>query len=662
MRRPGSKLGWLFVLGGVFAFLLALLFVPAEAIVFAVVLGVLRLHPDRLVARAVLLAWSLPVALLRWVAPFHGPMWWQWLDGWQALTGDLTDSTAAALTGLTVGPWLAAGCFLLSQWRRERSPYRGADDLEARRRCEERRRRWTVQTAHRLAHTDGRAWVRRLAGLAVVPAGDTLGPILGRWQRGDLGRGELRGWRTGRQWDRLPRIVQRLVDRHGSRLRLPLGVPGQVRHVTVLGSTGSGKSESILGLAEWAVRRGWAVVYLSAKQPNGNADSVAPRLTAITAELGLSTRILAPSAAPFDPLRGSDKELIDRLISAQVWGDEYWRLVATAALTSTVEVRRSLHLPISALSDLTDTMTMLPQMAQRTRDRAVIDRVAAIDQKALIGATTRFRSLAANLGGWVGPARSGGFSFEDADVVVAELPTAREPEAAASLLRVLLHDFAAYSRDGGRRRHRGGQPRPVLFITEEAGAVAGDPVVGRGFLELVERGRSAAVLSVVSAQDLLGLGDVRVQSALLSNSTVLSFAQGPAAEEVAAMAGTRSAELGSISWNGYGVGSGGHTSRQRVTKFSSQTLRELGTGELLVAHRGRYALAAAGLTAAAYRVHQEEPPARPALDRGQTAAAPPLSPPVTESAAPAVTGGQPSPAAPAFASPAAWEPLSGGRG
>lgn len=34
--------------------------------------------------------------------------------------------------------------------------------------------------------------------------------------------------------------------------------------------------------------------------------------------------------------------------------------------------------------------------------------------------------------------------------------------------------------------------------------MAGDPAVGRGFLELVERGRSAAVLNLMSVQDLLG--------------------------------------------------------------------------------------------------------------------------------------------------------------
>lgn len=645
MRRPGSKLGWLLVAGGVVLYVLAVLLVPAEAIVGGLVFGLLRAHPDRLLARAGLLLWALPVALLRWVSPFHGPRWWMWLDGWQWLLDGGQGTAAAVLTGCTVGPFVAAGLWLVSQHRRERSPYRGTDDLEARRRCEERRRRWVVQTAHRLHHTDPRPWVRRVAGWAVVPAGDHLGPVVGRWQRGDLGRGELRLWRTGRGC--LPRVLQRLADRYGSRLRLPLGA-GQVRHVVVLGSTGSGKTETILGLAEWALRAGWQVVYMSAKEAAAR-DTVAPRLTSAAADLMLTARTLS-SAAPFDPLRGTDKEIIDRLISAQVWGDEYWRHVATAALTSAVEVRRALNLPIKALSDLTDTMAVLPKLAERTRDRAIVDRVGAIDPKALLGATTRFRSLAGNVAGWVGPATAGGWAFEDGDLLLAELPTARQPEAAAALLRVMLHDFAAYSRDPGRRSAVGARPRPVLFITEEAGAVADDPVVGRGFLELVERGRSADVTSVVSAQDLPGLGGPRVQSGLLSNGTLLSFAQGPCADEVAAMAGTRSAEQGSIAFNGWGVGSGGHTTRQRLLKFPPQTLRELGVGEVLVAHRGRYGLAVAGMAASGYH----SPAA--ALVPGQAAAGSDLA----DDTLPAlsVTAGA---AGLTFAPPGEWAPLDGPR-
>lgn len=278
LRRPVGAVGCAVV--AVVAVVVVVCFAVAPNVTAAalVVWWVLRAKvPDRLLALAVLVAWT-PAAWSLWaVSPTWGPLWWRVVVGWPVGMDLAEDVTAWLLTGGSWGPWIAAGLWLLTQRRREHNPYSGRDETEARQRQEERRRLWTVQTAHRLvAISDSRA-VRRVARLFTIPPGDPAGPYLGRVQRGDLAG----AWRAGpTATERLPGplrwIVTRLV---GRRLRLPVG---EVHHAAVLGATGTGKSELIHNVAEWALRAGWRVFYLSAKEP-APADSVAPRLASVAA-------------------------------------------------------------------------------------------------------------------------------------------------------------------------------------------------------------------------------------------------------------------------------------------------------------------------------------------------------------------------------------------
>lgn len=435
-----------------------------------------------------------------------------------------------------------------------------------------------------------------MAGWFTVPPGDAAGPYLGRVQRGDLGGVETAPWRAGpKVAERLPGPLRWAVARAvGRRLRLPVTV---VHHAAVLGATGTGKSESIYGCAEWALRHGWRVIYASAKEP-APADSVAPRLASVAAAWGLTTHTLSPDDPP-DLLRGTPREVVDRLIAAENWGDPYWANVAAEAVAVALAARDRLGLPLRDLGDLADTLARLKDHAKRDPDLGA--RAAAIPDEALRGAATRYRTLAEHLNGWT---RSDGWDFGSADLIVAELPTARRPEAAGAILRMIMKSLVAWLRDPTRRT----DTRPVLVV-EEVGGWAADPNVARDLRELVERARSASAFCVLSAQDPGGFGDPAIASTILTNAAVITFRQGPAAEVLAGLAGTRSAELGSIGYGPAGIGNGGFTQRQRIGKVDPQLVRSLGRGELLVTYGGRFALVAAGLAASAYRQPTEASPA-----------------------------------------------------
>jgi hypothetical protein len=439
-----------------------------------------------------------------------------------------------------------------------------------------------THAAQRIRHT-GRGPAAVLARPLSTGLGDAAGPVLGRLQRGDLPR----PWRA-----------------HG-RVRLPMNHPNN-RHLLILGATGLGKTETALALAEWAARNGRQVIYLTCKEPPSPGKSAAPRLAAIAADQGVRFRMLAPNVSPYDPMRGGPDQVRDRLIRIEEWGDRYWAAVANTLVAVALELNAEQGRTIDALPDLVYSLVRdrLAALAKRSADARVAELVDAFNYHDLGGALMRYASMAIHLRGWIGPAKAGGWSFEDADVACIELPTVSRPEAGTALMRLILRDFGAYLVDPHRRQHDpDGRPVPVLMVIEEAGAVAGDKVIGREFVNQVERNRDAGAYSVLTAQDPTGFGGGHTWSALSTNAAVLTYRQSEQAETVAKLAGTeRTTEAGAdYDTDGTFIHQG-VARRQHTFKVNPQTLRQLGLGEFVVITAGRYAKVAATLPALSYRL------------------------------------------------------------
>lgn len=496
---------------------------------------------------------------------------------------------------LLAGAGLAAGTVFGSlrwaavQAHRETDLYHGPKAKAERMKAEERRRRLVLHKAQRARHASRSPVVRAAARPWSVAAGDQLGPYLGIYQRGDLG---------GPRWTVHHRPEDRPWRAAGGVVRLPVG-SSDVRHVVVLGASGLGKTETTLTLCEWAIRQGWQVCYLSAKEPPSPADAAAPRLVALAESLGKTSRVLAESTAPFDPMRGTRDEVRDKFVRIEEWGDRYWQHCANMLVALVLEMSAASGVDVRSLPELVYSLTRSRLRDLSANDPQVRELAEALEDRAIAGAMTRYGSLAIHLAGWVGG--RGGWSWEDADVCVAELPTGRKPEAAAAMLRLLVRDFNGYLFDPQRRQMRpDGSRRPVLFVVEEAGQVSNDPVIGTEFVSLVERGRSAGAVAVVTAQDPGGLGDERISDALLTNGVTVSYRQNVGAEALAKLAGVRWHNEASATYDADGMGVAGSTRRQETFKFSPQYLRELGAGEAVLIARGRFVAFAAAMGAAGY--------------------------------------------------------------
>jgi hypothetical protein len=558
---------------------------PAAAVVAVVIYLVLRRRwPDRLIAAGMLVLALAASALVAMLVDYPAA-WWRvglHLAHLSRTPIGAGDWVTLAGTSTAVGPALGALVWMLSQLRRERSPFSGADERERRRCCEERRRLVVTHAAQRVRHTGSRP-VAVLAGPWSTPLGDGEGPLLGRFQRGDL----RRPWRT-----------------HG-RVRLPMAHPDN-RHLLILGATGLGKTETALSVAEWAAQRGWQVVYLTCKEPPSARKSVAPRLAAVAAAHGLSFRTLAAGSSPYDPMRGDLAEVRDRLIRIEEWGDRYWAAVANTLVAVALELNAEAGRAIDALPDLVYSLVRgrLVSMAKKSADPRVAELIDAFNYSDLGGALMRYASMAIHLRGWIGPAASGGWSFEDVDLACIELPTVSRPEAATALMRLVLRDFGSYLVDPRRRQHTAeDKPRPVLMVIEEAGAVSGDPVIGREFVNQVERNRDAGAYSVLTAQDPTGFGGGHTWSALSTNAVIATYRQSEQAEAVATLAGTERVTEGGADYDQDGSYTHqGVARRQHAFKVNPQTLRMLGLGELVVISAGRYAKVAATLSGLAYQL------------------------------------------------------------
>lgn len=569
---------WATVIAAV-AGVVTLVFFPAVIVAAGLTYLALRTQwPDRLLALVAVGVGLVMTVVLFWATDYLS-RWGNIVSG----EGTAADWTVLLLWGVLIGPAIGAVTWRFMQKRREKSPYSGEDEREARLQQEERRRRFITHTAQAVHSMTSNKYLKHVTRPMSVPLGDQMGPFVGRYQRGDLAG----PWRAGKA---------------GGIVRVPLA-GGEARHVVVLGATGLGKTETTLGMCEWAAREGWQVVYLSCKEPPNPEQSAAPRLAALADGLGSTFHSLIPVYGPFDPMRGSTDDIRDRLVKIEEWGDRYWAHCANLLVGLALDLNAADGKPIGSLPDLVYSLLKSRFAEVSMRDDRVSELIEALEDRALSGALMRYASMALHLREWVAPPQAGGWSFEDADVICAELPTGTRPEAAGALLRLMTRDFGAYMVGKRRQKLANGKPRPVLFVVEEAGAVAGDPVIGKSFVDLVERARSAGVHSVLTAQDTQGLGDERASRAILTNAAVVTYQQTVAAEEVAKLVGTRRTDEGGALYNAAGrVTKEGSTRRQHAMKMSPQMLRELGAGEFVVSARGKFALVAATMTKLGYAI------------------------------------------------------------
>lgn len=395
-----------------------------------------------------------------------------------------------------------------------------------------------------------------------------------------------------------------------------IGFPAEAlnQHVVVLGSTGSGKTETMLRLAHGAKKvYGYQVAYIDAKGDE-RADTPARFVAAMQAAGAQRIRVFP--ATYYNGWRGSARDLYNRLMAiidyseSRYYGDVAADVVRLA-LNSPAGVPRSSQelLALMTFKGLMAAYKGTPQIAT----------VASLDKKLLNQVAMRYRVFF----GAVEKQLDGSLGYEDADALYVQIKGFTLRDEAPRLGRFLVLDFAHYLATRKPRNLR------TLLLIDEVNALR----VRDEMSILFEQARSFGAGVAISSQSYAGLGEKAYAERILgaANSFILHRCNDP--EEVAKRAG-RTAVVRS----NWGVQMGIATGHGRMQvyddwKVHPDIVRQQRDGEAFLINGGRaqqvrfapVILPPSGL-ANAWRLIQQEEAAQQAL---LAQAAPPVqTPPV----------------------------------
>lgn len=291
-------------------------------------------------------------------------------------------------------------------------------------------------------------------------------------------------------------------------LGIPIFLPDQVRmrHVHVIGATGSGKTESVvLSFLRQDVERGLGAIILDAK---GDASFLRALRSFVPPERLRIFDLGSPESAPYDPLgAGSSLEAAQRLFSSLTWSEEYYKSKALSAVQLIFQKFAGRHNRNPKLQDLAkvletpDTYAALVASAaypQETAKKDFVDLSGLRDQVNTLNTDYLFKTLSGEGERCV--------RLEEASwgtVLYFRLQSLLSPQLVGMVGRLVINqlNFLAGSAHRGEGQEKEGKLVPT-YLDEFASFACPE------FADLISKARSARLalhFSHQSTGDLEGL-------------------------------------------------------------------------------------------------------------------------------------------------------------
>lgn len=292
------------------------------------------------------------------------------------------------------------------------------------------------------------------------------------------------------------------------------------KHGVVIGTSGSGKSETLLRLAVLAARvLNWQVIYIDGK---GDEDA-GIRFVAAMKSAGVQRVKLFP-AESYNGWIGKWDALLSRLLAVEEFSDTHYRAIAENVLrlaltapgkpvTSSAELLSRLNLPNEFLLGL---------YAGYPEQEAYLEYLAKKDP---LGTYNRYAALLSKLDGKL----DGQWSYDTVDAAYISLDGLALSGTVSGLARYFVEDFAHYA---GQRKPK---ERRVLFIFDDLGAVDAN------LTNMFERVRSRGVSVYVSGQSDRSIafrGLLQNAERILSSATTILLHACSRPHEILMRAGT----------------------------------------------------------------------------------------------------------------------------
>jgi hypothetical protein len=337
-----------------------------------------------------------------------------------------------------------------------------------------------------------------------------------------------------------------------------------LRHVAVIGGSGSGKTETLLRIAYLAAQANYSVFYIDAKADRPTME----RFRALMAAAATGLTGVFPDYR-FDAFRGDSRAVFNRLIEIVRYSEEgdgaYYRDVAKRILATACFAEAG---PPRSSDEL------IARLAPAELRRVAPALAADLSQRELAGVRLRYEAFFAALDGQL----DAGLAFDDRLSYYVLLDGLSLKEEAGSLARLMLADFAHFA------KHRKLPTRRALLILDEFSAIAESANV----VDLVERLRSHNVGIVLAPQAEEGLGESELARArIIQSCETVILHQTKRPESLASLAGTRREVQSSLQHeDGRATGTGSGRS-QHVFTVDPNEVRRLGPGEAFVIRHGR---------------------------------------------------------------------------
>jgi hypothetical protein len=515
-----------------------------------------------------------------------------WLRGWPPTRLYRT----AAWSLLVSAAWLAALAVLTPGWLATRTPGRG----------------WVVGWNHLTIADLARVFV--LLAPVAVPAGLALAGLVWAWRNYAVTAG-LGGMMASapitfdaRQWRRQVRTARGLTAAPGA---VPLlGRGGQIpvggtiraighrwhpvlslphdacaRHMVIVGSTGSGKTNLMIRL--WA---GWFTATLDAARAGGgrrpllivldckggrDARTKADRTRRLLYGAGARRVAVWPDEARLSLWDLPPRDLavlLYQMIESGTGAAAYYADVLQAVLTLTVMAPCGPPLSTAAFLDRLEARWLQQAWGDGRHPGQLAQARAAA--KHLPDIQLRYATLLNRLG----PALDGPGTLADADAWYCILEGTREPSVAEAQAMALT-ELAAHA-----ATETDGEPRAMLLAADDYSAVSGRVPLSN----LYERGRSLGIGVQVSAQSWQGLGaseDERYRIAATADGGVWVMST-PHPEPLTALAGHRRVLETAHKLVGNAWGDGGTVRERRAWVADPDLIRRLAVGQACYIHRG----------------------------------------------------------------------------
>jgi hypothetical protein len=351
------------------------------------------------------------------------------------------------------------------------------------------------------------------------------------------------------------------------------------RHGAVIGSSGMGKSETVLRLAYGARQTyGWKVFFVDCK----GEHALQERFVATMHAAGARTVGQFPQK-PLVGWQGDSVALLNRLLAVIDYSESYYRDLTKMLLNLTLEAPGG---PPRSSAALLEGM-VLARLRQRYQGRPEVDEIDGLRPRDAAASYNRYRAFFKALGGGLDGVAgdAGAWSFDSVDAGYILLDGLSLKDQTASFGRFIIEDFAHYVAQRKPRDER------VLLIIDEYPVIA---FSGAGTASLFEMVRFHGASIIVTGQSYAGMGEGFDRILGAAETLFLHRCGDP--DKLLPRAGQRLTFKRRVSFAERGIGQaareyatgGGYLAVDEELKIHPNEVKELPRGECFVIAGGQY--------------------------------------------------------------------------